>query len=101
MPLPWYERNGLMSFINPLKNKIFKEDPQGHVQSTTVVNFAMIHAQARGEKVDDKPHNTVCKKDLRGYKNKDEIVSSAIHVNRIEKQLFLKHFIGNFNFFLG
>ena len=99
MSLLWYERNGLMSFINPLKNKIFKEDPQWHVQSMTMVNFAMIHAQARGEKVDDKPYNTVCKKDLRGYKNKDEIVSSAIHVNCIEKQLFLKHFIGNFNFF--
>ena len=101
MSLLWYERNGLMSFINPLKNKIFKEDPQWHVQSTTMVNFAMIHAQARGEKVDDKPYSTVCEKDLRGYKNKDEIVSSAIHVNHIEKQLFLKHFIGNFNFFLG
>ena len=42
----------------------------------------MIHAQARGKKIDDKPYKTVCKKDLRGYKNKDDIVSSAIRVIR-------------------
>ena len=43
----------------------------------------MIHAQARGEKIDDdKPYKTVCEKDLRGYKNKDDIVSSAIRVIR-------------------
>ena len=41
----------------------------------------MIHAQARGEKIDDKPYKTVCEKDLSSYNNKDDIVSSAIRVN--------------------
>ena len=40
----------------------------------------MIHAQATGEKIDDKPCKTICEKDLRVYKNKDDIVSSAMRV---------------------
>lgn len=53
LPLPWYERDGLMNYINALKSEVLKEVPQGHLQSTKVENFAMIHAQARGEKIDD------------------------------------------------
>ena len=81
--LSWCETDGLMSLSTLWKvsNK-FKEDPQGNFQSTKVVNFAMIHAQARGEKIDDKPYKTVCEKDLSSYNNKDDIVSSAIRVNR-------------------
>ena len=99
LPLPWYERDGLMSYIDAMKHEESKEDSQGHFQRTKVVNFAMIHVQAEGEKTDDKPYTTLCEKELRRYKNKDDIVSSAIRVSRkdihIEKQLLVKHFNGN------
>ena len=99
LSLPLYERDGLLSYIDVLRCEEFNEDPRGHFQSRKVVNFAVIHAQARGEKIDDKPYKSVCEKDLRGYKNKDDIVSSAIRVNHkdihLEKQLLVKHFNGN------
>ena len=53
LSLPWYERDGLMNCINALKSQVLKGVPQGHLQSTKMENFAVIHAHARGEKIDD------------------------------------------------
>lgn len=50
--LPWYERGGLMSYIDALKCEEFQKDHQEHFGRTKFVNFAIIHAQARGKPVD-------------------------------------------------
>ena len=98
LSLPWYEKDGLMSYIEALKCEQFKNDPQGHFERAKVINFDMIHAQARGESVDkvkEEPFKTVREKDIQGYTNRDSIVSSAIRTRRkdlyLEKKL-VKHF---------
>ena len=43
--LPWYERNGLLTYVDQWKYKEFISDPDTDVNNTKVVNFDMIHAQ--------------------------------------------------------
>ena len=97
--LPWYDRGSLMSYIDALKCDQFQKDSQGHLERTKIVNFAIIHALARGEPVDrlsKKLFKSVHETDLKGYKDRDAIVSSAIHTKRkdlyLDKGLVVKHF---------
>ena len=43
--LPWYERDGLLTYIDQLKYKKYISDPDAAVQNTKAINFDMIHAQ--------------------------------------------------------
>ena len=43
--LPWYERDGLLTYFDQLKYKEFICDPDAAVKNTEVINFDMIHAQ--------------------------------------------------------
>ena len=52
LSLPWYERDGLMSYIDSLKCYEFKTNSEEHFNKTKTVNFAMIHAQAISDKLD-------------------------------------------------
>ena len=54
LSLLWYERDGLRSYRDSLKCDEFKKNPEEHFDKTKVVNFAMIHAQARGDKFNQK-----------------------------------------------
>ena len=38
-----------MIYIDALKCEMFQNDPQGHFERAKVINFDMIHAQARGK----------------------------------------------------
>ena len=46
---PWYERDGLMTYIEQLKYKKFKENRDSHFKNTEIVNFDIINHQCRGE----------------------------------------------------
>ena len=85
LSLLWCERDGLRSYIDSLKCDEFKKNPEEHFDKTKVVNFAMIHAQARGDKFNQKIVNdsrTIFENHLDGYKSKEKIVSSAIKCGR-------------------
>ena len=97
--VPWYERDGLMSYIDALKCEQFQDDSQGHFERTKLINFDMIHAQARGESLDKKSedlYKTVRERDIQGYTDRDSIVSSAIRSRRkdlhLVSRLIVKHF---------
>ena len=78
LSLLWCERDGLRSYIDSL-------NPEEHFDKTKVVNFAMIHAKARGDKFNQKIVNdsrTIFENHLDGYKSKEKIVSSAIKCGR-------------------
>ena len=99
LSLPWYERDGLMSYIDSLKCDQFKKNPEEHFNKTKIVSFAMIHAQTRVDKLDQKTVNdsrTIFENHLDGYKSKEKIASSAIKCGRIDlhvdKKLVKKHF---------
>ena len=96
---PWYERDGLVLHIDSLKCDEFKKNPKEHFNKTKIVNFAMIHAQARGDKLDQKivtDSRNIFENHLDGYKSKEKIISSAIKCGRkslhVEKKLVKKHF---------
>lgn len=46
--LKWYERNGLMVYIDQLNCQRFSEDPDGYLKKSDVVNFDIINSQIRG-----------------------------------------------------
>ena len=41
--LPWYERDGLMSYFAALECEEFLKDPDYHFKNARVVNFYIIH----------------------------------------------------------
>ena len=43
--LPWYERDGLLTYIDQLKYKQFTFDPDVYIKKAKVINFDMIYAQ--------------------------------------------------------
>ena len=45
--LNWYERDRLMTYIDQLKYEEFIKDIDGHFQNTPIVNFDIIHKQAK------------------------------------------------------
>ena len=57
--LPWYERDGLLTWYDQAKCKEFLEDPDGHFKNKKTVNFDIIYKSISGEKI---PKN-----DLKNY----------------------------------
>ena len=47
--LKWYERDGLMTYIDRLKHERFEEDRDSYLSKAKIVNFDMIHASCRGQ----------------------------------------------------
>ena len=43
--LKWFERAGLMTYINQLKYQNFRENKEGWLRNHKVVNFYIIHNQ--------------------------------------------------------
>ena len=88
--LPWYERDGLLSYI----------DTDCHFKTVQVVNFDIIHHECRGDPLQGsyKEYQTINKKDMDNYSSnsKKKIVNSAIRADRkdvfIDKKVTLDHF---------
>ena len=99
LSLLWCERDGLRSYIDSLKCDEFKKNPEEHFNKTKIVNFAMIHAQVRCDKLNQKIVNdsrTIFTNYLDSYKSKEKTISSAIKCRRknlhVDKKLVKKHF---------
>ena len=98
--LPWYERDGLMTYIDQLKCKEFISDPDVAIRNTKIKNFEMIHAQCRGT---HRTHSnefcqTVRQKNVAKMPRKDrkKTVSVCLSSERkdvfVEKTLVFSHF---------
>ena len=74
LALPWYERDGLLTYIDPLKWKEFINDPHSHFFNAEVINFDIIHNRCRGDELKYfvKYYKTVDNKDFNNYPDKDE-----------------------------
>ena len=71
--LPWYERDGLMTYIDQLKYKELISDPDAAIKNTKVNNFEMIHTQCRGISCthSDQFYQTVRQKNVAKMPQKD------------------------------
>ena len=67
--LKWYERDGLLSYIDQLKWNEFKNDRDTYVNETKLVNFDIIHNEHRGDKLKKtiKEYNTITKENLKQF----------------------------------
>lgn len=91
--LPWYERGGLITYINKVKYENFMKDTDKHFENTQIVNFDKIHRQASEEKIDSDPLKrckTIDSSIIDQYldKEKTRALSSAFWSPR--KDIFLK-----------
>ena len=99
--LPWYERDGLMTYIDKIKCDEFLEDPGKHFKEKEIVNFDVIHKSVRGEKVpesDFKKYQTVQDNRVKQYsqEHRDNFLSAAFRIDTIdlyfEKDVIQSHF---------
>ena len=51
--LKWYERDGLLTYIDQLKYNEFIKNPDNHFQRARINNFDLIHKEYRGEPIAD------------------------------------------------
>ena len=67
--LPWYERDGLLSYMVALKCEEFLKDTGSYFKTSQVVNFDIIHHECRGVPLQGsyKEYQTVNKKDMDMY----------------------------------
>ena len=64
--LPWYERDGLISYFDALKCEEFLRDTDSHFKNDHVGNFDIIHHKCRGDLLEGsyKEYKTINKEDI-------------------------------------
>ena len=102
--LSWHERD-MMSYINDLKDKRMKDNPNGYFKIVEVLNSDIIHHECCGDKLKGtyKSYKIIECKNLEHYPKEDaKIVMSAAFRNQrdnlwIKRDLMLQHFKESFN----
>ena len=66
--LPWYGRD-MMGYIDHIKYRTMRDDPDQYFHNVKVVNFGIIHHECRGDKSigDYKDYQTIKYEDLNRY----------------------------------
>ena len=64
--LKWYERNGLITYIDPLNYERFEENRDSYLENVKVINFDIIRHQISGSPLEKtvKEYKTASKKIL-------------------------------------
>ena len=94
LDLKWYERDGLMTYINQLNYEQFSEDPGGYLKKAELVNFDVIHNQHRGT-----PTQNFCTSDVKKMPQKErkKAVGACLRSERkdlhVEKKVTFSHFL--------
>ena len=82
----WFERHGLMTYIDQLRYQEYKKNKEEWLQNHNVINFDMIHARCRDSLLTKsiREYKTVREEDFKLYpeKEKQESTSSCRRVNR-------------------
>lgn len=70
--LPWYERDGLMMYIDQMKYKEYSENKDQYLKNVEVVNFDMIHNPCSGIPLQNSEtfYKTAKEKDLKKFPKK-------------------------------
>ena len=85
--LPWYEIDGLITWLDKVKCDEFLEDFNKHFRKKKIVNFYIIYKSNRGEKIpegDLKKYQTVQNNRVKQYpqKDKDKLLFAAFRTDR-------------------
>ena len=98
--LKWYERDGLMIYIDRLNYERFEEDRDKYLNNVNVINFDIINHQLKGIPLENSITNykTIYKKDLKQMlaNDKDAALAACFRKSRkdlnIEKELRDEYF---------
>ena len=98
--LKWYERDGLLTYINQIKYERFSEDPHGYLKKAVIVNFDIKYSQIRGlpRQNSDKYYQIVRTLDVKkvSQKERKKAVGACLRSEQkdlhVEKKLALSHF---------
>ena len=98
--LKWYERDGLMTYIDRLNYERFEEDRDKYLANVNIVNFDIINHQLKGTPLENSITNykTIYKKDLKQMpaNDKDAALEACFRSSRkdlnIEKELRDEYF---------
>ena len=90
--LKWYERDGLITYINELEYKKFEEDRDQYLKNVNILNFDIIHNKCRVEPLENsfKNYKTVNEKDLKQMPLADKDAALAACFRSERKDLFVE-----------
>ena len=97
--LKWYERDGLLTYIDQLKYERFNSDPDKYLEKAQVINFDIIHNRCRGgyQTYSDKHYQTVVLSDVINMfqKERKRAIGASLRSERkdifVGKKLSLSH----------
>ena len=93
--LKWYERDGLMTYIDRLEYERFEENRDSYLSNENVINFDIINHKLKGTPLENSisHYKTIYKKDLKQMPadDKDAALAACFRSERkdlnIEKEL--------------
>ena len=90
--LKWYERDGLLTYIDQSKHEHFTKDLDGYLKKAEVVNFDIIHNQCRGtcSQSSDKHYQTVRTSDVKKMLQKERKKAVGAYLRSERKDLGVK-----------
>ena len=90
--LKWYERDGLITYINRLEYEKFEEDKDQYLKNINIINFDIIHNRCRNEPLENsiKNYKTVSTKDLKQMPLADKDAALAACFRSERKDIFIE-----------
>ena len=90
--LKWYERDGLITYINRLEYEKFEEDKDQYLKNINIINFDIIHNRCRNEPLENsiKNYKTVSTKDLKQMPLADKDAALAACFRSERKYIFIE-----------
>ena len=90
--LKWYERDGLITYINQLEYKKFEEDRDTYLEKISITNFDIIHNNCRNKplKNEIRYYKTVNTKDLKQMPLADKDAALAACFRSERKDIYVE-----------
>ena len=98
--LKWYEKEGLITYIDQLKYKEFQKDRDAYINQTKITNFDIIHHECRGDRLDIsiKEHNTIKKEKLKQLPPSEKYAAVAACFRSTNKNLVIEKSVAKEHF---
>ena len=89
--LKWFERDGLITYIDRLKYEEFEENRDKYLKNIKITNMDIIHNECRGDPLekDIKEYKTIQKKDVKQMPASDKHAALAACFRSEKKDLFI------------
>ena len=92
LDLKWYERDGLITYIDRLKYERFEQNRDSYLNNVKITNFDIIHHECRGDPLQNsyKHYNTVNQKNFDRMPSFDRRKATAACFRSKRKDLYVQ-----------